>query len=105
MTRAVPLVANSTAHSTGLNDPRLQQEWFAIAWSREITPGKPHARRFMGRDVVLWRSTESLHCWRDLCIHRGAKLSLGTVELAGPKGDCLICPCLLYTSPSPRDTR
>jgi phenylpropionate dioxygenase-like ring-hydroxylating dioxygenase large terminal subunit len=92
MTPAASLVATSMTPSTGLNDPRLQQEWFAIAWSREITPGKPHARRFMGRDIVLWRSTESPHCWRDLCIHRGAKLSLGTVELASQKGDCLICP-------------
>jgi len=71
----------------GLDDPLLLREWFAIAWSREVVAGQPLARRLLGRDVVLWRSADGLHCWRDLCIHRGAKLSLGTV-----RNDCLVCP-------------
>ncbi len=71
----------------GLDDPLLLREWFAVAWSREVIAGKPVARRLLGRDVMVWRSGEGIHCWRDLCIHRGAKLSLGTV-----RGDCLVCP-------------
>ncbi len=31
MTPAVPLAGNSRAQSTGLNDPRLLREWFAVA--------------------------------------------------------------------------
>jgi phenylpropionate dioxygenase-like ring-hydroxylating dioxygenase large terminal subunit len=79
-----------------LDDPLLKHEWLAIAWSSEIVPGKLLARRLLGFDVVLWRSSEGLHCWRDLCVHRGAKLSLGTVrsEANHPSGqtDCLVCP-------------
>ena len=71
----------------GLADPRLSGEWFAVAWSREVAPGTLLARRLLGCDVVLWRSHEGIHCWRDLCVHRGAKLSLGRLC-----GDRLVCP-------------
>jgi phenylpropionate dioxygenase-like ring-hydroxylating dioxygenase large terminal subunit len=74
-------------HGDGLDDPRLTGEWFAVAWSREVEPGRLLARRLMGRDVVLWRSPQAIHCWRDLCIHRGAQLSLGRL-----RGDHLVCP-------------
>lgn len=78
-----------------LGDPLLLREWLAIAWSREILPEKLMARRVLSTDLVLWRSQEGLHCWRDLCIHRGARLSLGTIRPAAPgpaNRDCLICP-------------
>jgi phenylpropionate dioxygenase-like ring-hydroxylating dioxygenase large terminal subunit len=68
-------------------DAKLAGEWFAVAWSREVLPGQLVARRLMGRDIVLWRSTQGIHCWRDLCIHRGAHLSLGKVC-----DDRLVCP-------------
>jgi len=90
-------IANLEARS-GLNDPRLRGEWLAIAWSREIKSATLVTRRTMGADVVLWRSSEGLRCWRDLCVHRGARLSLGTIR-PGTSGafdansrDCLICP-------------
>jgi phenylpropionate dioxygenase-like ring-hydroxylating dioxygenase large terminal subunit len=70
-----------------LGDPLLERQWFAVAWSREVLVGKPVAREVMGVEVVLWRSTDAVHCWRDLCIHRGAKLSLGQAN-----GECLVCP-------------
>ena len=81
------LVSLAGSSGGGLNDPRLLGEWLAVAWSREIEPGKPMPRRLMGRDIVLWRSSDGIHCWRDLCVHRGARLSLGKVQ-----ADCLICP-------------
>jgi len=45
------------------------------------------AARLLGRDVVLWRDVAGIHAWEDLCIHRGAKLSLGQV-----RGGCVVCP-------------
>ena len=80
-----------------LDDPLLRREWFAVAWSREIAPRTLLARRLMGKDLVLWRSQEGVQCWRDLCVHRGARLSLGTVRLnkdtsSSGRGDCLVCP-------------
>jgi phenylpropionate dioxygenase-like ring-hydroxylating dioxygenase large terminal subunit len=90
-------------HNSPLDDPLLKQEWFAIAWSREVEPGKLLPRRLMGKDMVLWRSQEGLHCWRDLCVHRGARLSLGAIRSGAPSTpsvsaayagvrDCLVCP-------------
>jgi len=83
-----------------IDDPLLQREWFAIAWSREVPYGHLLARRLMARNFVLWRSQEGLHCWLDLCAHRGARLSLGTICKGGdgrssdcaPLRDCLVCP-------------
>jgi phenylpropionate dioxygenase-like ring-hydroxylating dioxygenase large terminal subunit len=71
----------------GLEDPRLLGEWFAVAWSRDVAAGRLVARKLLGRDVVLWRSPQGIHCWRDLCVHRGARLSLG--KLCGER---LVCP-------------
>jgi phenylpropionate dioxygenase-like ring-hydroxylating dioxygenase large terminal subunit len=88
----------ATDSSGALSDPLLSQEWFAVAWSREIEDGTLLPRRVLAQDVVLWRSTEGLHCWRDLCVHRGARLSLGTIRagaaapFSGAARDCLICP-------------
>ncbi len=84
---AATVVSLNKASEAGINDPRLLGEWFAVAWSREIEPGRPVSRRLLGRDVVLWRSANGIHCWLDLCVHRGAQLSLGQV-----RGDCLVCP-------------
>lgn len=80
--------------ASGLHDPLLARQWMAIAWSSEIAPGRLVARRLMGRDLVLWRSAEGLHCWRDLCVHRGARLSLGVIRPASASDarDCLVCP-------------
>jgi phenylpropionate dioxygenase-like ring-hydroxylating dioxygenase large terminal subunit len=90
---------HSASGASPFGDPLLGREWFAIAWSHEIVPGRLLARRAMATDLVLWRSTESLHCWRDLCVHRGARLSLGTIRPAADGGtsegnarECLICP-------------
>jgi phenylpropionate dioxygenase-like ring-hydroxylating dioxygenase large terminal subunit len=94
---------HASQQTSRLDDPFLKREWFAVAWSRELEPGKLLARRLMAIDLVLWRSREELHCWRDLCIHRGARLSLGSIRQNAPLGtpaselhaaasDCLICP-------------
>jgi len=88
------------ASCSTLDDPRLLTEWLAVGWSREVVRGGTLARRMMGRDLVFWRASNEdtgLHCWLDLCVHRGAKLSLGTIQNcidgdARGGGDCLVCP-------------
>jgi len=93
--------ASAPIHTEALNalgDPTLRNDWFALAWSREVQPQQLLSRRLLGVDVVLWRSNEGLHCWRDLCVHRGARLSLGTVrsskttEPGAQFRACLVCP-------------
>jgi phenylpropionate dioxygenase-like ring-hydroxylating dioxygenase large terminal subunit len=95
MLSSSPTEASQLAPANGpasLDDPLLLREWFLVAWSSEIGAGQTLARKALGRDLVIWRSSKELHCWLDLCIHRGAKLSLGTVRAAGANPECLICP-------------
>ena len=53
------------------------------------TAGKVLSARLLGQGLVLWRNKEggALCAWRDLCVHRGAKLSQGRVQ-----DECLVCP-------------
>jgi phenylpropionate dioxygenase-like ring-hydroxylating dioxygenase large terminal subunit len=65
--------------------------------------------RLLGQDIVLWRAQDRpatgfvaeaapppIHAWRDLCLHRGAKLSGGRViaheDWGAAPTDCLACP-------------
>lgn len=91
MSSPAQAVGDSAIAPAGLDDPLLLQEWFLVASSDEIPIGQATARRALGRDLVIWRSSQGLHCWLDLCIHRGAKLSLGTVRRSGESA-CLVCP-------------
>src|SRR5258708_1131482 len=70
-----------------IDDPILLNDWHVVAYAPDLPEGKPVAARLLGEDIVLWRVNGLTHAWRDLCIHRGTKLSLGTVE-----NDKLTCP-------------
>ena len=70
-----------------LNDPILLNDWHVVAYAPDLKEGKPMSIRLLEEDLVLWRVGEKIHAWRDLCLHRGTRLSLGKVE-----DDCLICP-------------
>jgi phenylpropionate dioxygenase-like ring-hydroxylating dioxygenase large terminal subunit len=59
----------------------LLGQWYAVAKSVQVQPGRPHATRALGRDLVLWRDSEGkLKCVEDRCPHRGAPLSRGEVH-------------------------
>ncbi len=58
-----------------------------MARSTDVPSAQPVPARLLGRDLVLWPAPDGIHAWQDLCVHRGAKLSLGRVS-----NDCLICP-------------
>jgi phenylpropionate dioxygenase-like ring-hydroxylating dioxygenase large terminal subunit len=65
----------------------LLDQWYAIAKSVQIKPGKPHAVKALGRNLVLWRDTGgNLKCLEDYCPHRGARLSRG--EITGDHVSC-----------------
>lgn len=69
-----------------VQDPVLARQWMALARVGDVAEA-PVRAELLGEAVVLWRSDGALHAFRDLCIHRGAALSLGRVE-----GGELICP-------------
>lgn len=70
-----------------ISDRVLINDWHVVAYAADLPERKPVAVRLLDEDIVLWRVDERVHAWRDLCIHRGAKLSLGRVEQ-----QTLLCP-------------
>ncbi len=69
-----------------LTDPILVNDWHVVAYAPELPEGQPRAVRLLDEDIVLWRVGERVHAWRDLCLHRGTRLSLGSVQ-----GETLVC--------------
>jgi phenylpropionate dioxygenase-like ring-hydroxylating dioxygenase large terminal subunit len=67
-------------------DKSVRGDWFVAALSRDVVPGRLFPTTVLGQDLILWRSSAGIHCWLDLCIHRGAKLSIGSVC-----GDTVTC--------------
>lgn len=60
--------------------------WYPVAFSHEIT-AQPYAARLLDERLVLFRlANGNVVAARDLCLHRGAPLSLGWVE-----DDQIIC--------------
>jgi phenylpropionate dioxygenase-like ring-hydroxylating dioxygenase large terminal subunit len=70
-----------------IDDPVLLNDWHAVAWTSQIQDTRPAAIRLLENDLVLWRNRDGLHAWRDLCVHRGSRLSAGHIT-----NDCLACP-------------
>ena len=70
-----------------INDPVLIDDWHPVELSHELKEGGISAARVLGEDIVLWRLKGEVLAWRDLCLHRGTRLSLGRVE-----NDNLVCP-------------
>src|SRR4029077_11713690 len=71
-----------------IDDPVLIEDWHPVALVAQLADGGPIAARVLGEDLVVWRSGEEFFAWRDLCVHRGTRLSLGSVV----NGVRLECP-------------
>src|SRR5450432_1701756 len=70
-----------------IDDPVLLNDWHAVVRASELKIGSTQSAKLLDRELVIWRSRDGVHAWLDVCVHRGAKLSLGKVQ-----NDCLICP-------------
>lgn len=64
----------------------LSQFWHPVAFAHEITQ-TPVAARLLDVDLVVWRHGGGVSVARDLCPHRGTRLSAGRVD-----GGALVCP-------------
>jgi len=72
-----------------IDDPILKHDWLAVAPLRDLEQRNVISVRLLGEDIVIWRTAEGqVLAWKDLCIHRGTKLSLGEIR----NGDTLMCP-------------
>lgn len=69
------------------NDWRiLSGFWHPVAFAHDIK-NAPVAARLLDVDLVVWRTRDSISVARDLCPHRGTRLSAGRVD-----DGHLICP-------------
>ncbi|CAN5399710.1 molybdenum cofactor-independent xanthine hydroxylase subunit HpxD [soil metagenome] len=61
--------------------------WHPVLYENELA-NDPKSVRLCGELLVLWRDEKNeIHALKDLCIHRGTALSLGTV-----RGSDIVCP-------------
>ncbi|MQT15311.1 aromatic ring-hydroxylating oxygenase subunit alpha [Segnochrobactrum spirostomi] len=64
----------------------LARFWHPVAFAHEVAD-KPVAARLLDVDLVLYRTTTGITVARDLCPHRGTRISRGFLD-----GDRLVCP-------------
>ncbi|MGI9305156.1 MAG: Rieske 2Fe-2S domain-containing protein [Gammaproteobacteria bacterium] len=69
-------------------DPVLFNDWHPVAAADSVAEGALVGVKLLEHDIVVWRAGDELRAWRDRCVHRGTRLSLGNVI----DGDCVQCP-------------
>ena len=45
----------------------IERYWYPACTSQELGAEQPIGIELFGRSVVMWRSTEAVHAWRDYC--------------------------------------
>ena len=66
-----------------IDDPVLVNDWHAVARSCDVGDQQVAGARLLGEDLVVWRQDGTVMAWKDLCVHRGTRLSLGQVTDRG----------------------
>ncbi|KWU26052.1 Rieske 2Fe-2S domain-containing protein [Burkholderia cenocepacia] len=85
MHASIPVVPEPAAASRH----RYPDGWFALAYSRDVKRGALVVTRFMGEDVVLYRTASGLiRAVAPHCPHLGAHLGHGGVV----RGEEIVCP-------------
>ena len=72
------------------DDPVLLNDWHPVATVAELDKSPVLGTRLLDKDIVVWRAGDQVHAWRDACVHRGTRLSLGKII----DGDCIQCPTM-----------
>ncbi len=81
-------VSSAPAGADGCQDEILLNDWHVIAYSHEVPSGKLLPITLLERDLVAWRDDGGdVHVWEDLCVHRGARLSEGSI-----RNNTVVCP-------------
>ena len=70
-----------------IDDPVLVNEWHVVARAADVGESQVAGARLLGEDLVVWRQDGQVMAFKDLCVHRGTRLSLGQVTGLG-----LECP-------------
>lgn len=70
-----------------IDDPVLLNDWHPVASLDQLEQTPLLRIRLLAEDLVVWRTGDAIQVWRDLCIHRGARLSQGNIT-----ANRLACP-------------
>jgi nitrite reductase/ring-hydroxylating ferredoxin subunit len=74
--------------------PPYPQGWYAVGFASELSPGRVLTRRFMGRDIVVFRTGSGrVFATEAHCPHLGAHLGHGGTVV----GEALRCPFHNFT--------
>ena len=80
---------NSHVSADSSLPPRFPSGWFSAGFSHEIRPGQCVSRRFMGQEIVVFRTSSGrLFVFDAYCPHLGAHLGHGGTV----RGEVLRCP-------------
>lgn len=87
-----------------VEEPSFNDMWYAVGFSSGLVTDVPFATRLWGEPIVLYRdSAGEAVCLKDVCPHRSAPLSMGTMEggelrcfyhgwAFGSNGECIDVP-------------
>jgi renierapurpurin 18,18'-hydroxylase len=61
--------------------------WYAVAWARDVRPGRITPIQIWNQEVALWRDSQGhIQAVEDICPHKGVAMHKGTVQ-----GDRIVC--------------
>jgi phenylpropionate dioxygenase-like ring-hydroxylating dioxygenase large terminal subunit len=95
-----------------VQDPVIFNDWHVVARSSDLNEGGLASARVLGENLLLWKNNGKISVWRDLCVHRGTKLSLGSVRdglltcayhgwMYDSEGRCIGFPAHSHQTPPP----
>lgn len=98
-----------------MQQDKLWNEWHPVCKIEELE-NDPKQVFVLGERVVIFRNEKGVHAFKDLCVHRGAALSLGKVKDGNlvcayhaweynSEGTCVKIPALPCERPIPKKAR
>jgi phenylpropionate dioxygenase-like ring-hydroxylating dioxygenase large terminal subunit len=69
-----------------IRDLVLLNDWHVVARSEDVRQDRVLGATLLGEDLAIWRCGNQVLVWKDLCMHRGTRLSLGWID-----EDKLVC--------------
>ena len=61
-------------------DDFLYKDWYAVCRIEEIKKDKILLKHILNQEIILWKKNTKIMAWENLCIHRGSRLSLGSIK-------------------------
>ena len=58
----------------------LLKDWYVICRKEEIEENKILLKYIFDQEIIIWKKKERIMAWENLCIHRGSRLSLGSIK-------------------------